>query len=624
LLSVGTEAQTQKAGAAGQGGLLSRWLTSQIDRDLIDAFRWLQREYLRPHHRALALAFLLTWLAAGATALLVWLVKPALSAILAGGRIELVFGLAAAVAALGPVSGFATLLMKRIEERVGQAVLTHLQGDLFRDFLHSDLRSTAEMHTGLMLNLCNSEAGRAVTAATTVCFTMVQDLILFLCLAAVMLSLDWPLSLLALSALPLIAFGLTRMGRRVRDLTEEHITIGRAISTRLADVLAALRFVKASDTADLEVSRHRELTKRRKRIAVALAQTKATTDPLVGCASGGVIALVILVAAFRVADGGSEAIGGLAAFLVSVLVAYRPVRRLSTSVLNLQTGLIAAQRIRSALDARVEVRDRPNAVPLTARRCTVEISDVRFSYDGKVDVLRGVSMTLGAGEIVALVGPSGGGKSTLLNLIPRLYDPSAGVIAINGIDSREFRLSSLRRSIGVVGQDAILLDDTIRGNLTYGSIRPDDDAEDEERLWAALNDASALNFVRQLPKGLDTPAGERGKCFSGGQRQRLVLARALYRDASILLLDEPTSSLDRSLEYDVRATLTRLAGKKTILIVSHRLPIVEFADRIYVMLKGEIVEQGTHAELMRREGGVYPQLFGIQDLERTLGMSLTT
>jgi ATP-binding cassette, subfamily B, bacterial MsbA len=623
LLSVGTEAQERQADAADRGGAFARWLIGQIDRDLIDAFRWLQREYLRPHHRALALAFMLTWLAAGATALLVWLVKPALSTILQGGRIELVFGLAAAVAALGPVSGFATLQMKRIEERVSQAVLTHLQGDLFRGFLHSDLRSTAGMHTGLMLNLCNSEASRAVTAATSVCFTMVQDLILFLCLAAVMLSLDWPLSLLALSALPLIGFGLMRMGRRVRDLTEEQITIGRAISTRLADVLAALRFVKASDTADLELERHRALTKRRKRIAVALAQTKAMSDPLVGCASGVVIALVILVAAFRVADGGSDAIGGLAAFLVSALIVYRPVRRLSTGALELQTGLVAAQRVRNALDARVEVHDRPNAVPLRARRCNVEISDVRFSYNGKVDVLRGVSMTLGAGEIVALVGPSGGGKSTLLNLIPRLYDPSAGVITINGTDSREFRLSSLRRSIGMVSQDAILLDDTVRANLIYGSRRRRSDAEEGERLWSALDDACALDFVRRLPRGLETPAGERGKRFSGGQRQRLALARALYRDASILLLDEPTSSLDRSLERDVRATLTRLAGKKTILIVSHRLPIVEFADRIYVMLKGEIVEQGTHAELMRREG-VYARLFGVQDLERTLGMSLTT
>ena len=203
-MSVGTKAEGQQAGAADQGGAFARWLAGQIDRDLIDAFRWLQREYLRPHHRALALAFMLTWVAAGATALLVWLVKPALSAILGGGRIELVFGLAAAVAALGPVSGFATLQMKRIEERVSQAVLTQLQGDLFRGFLRSDLRSTAGMHTGLMLNLCNNEVGRAVTAATGVCFTMVQDLILFLCLTGVMLSLDWPLSLLALSALAVL------------------------------------------------------------------------------------------------------------------------------------------------------------------------------------------------------------------------------------------------------------------------------------------------------------------------------------------------------------------------------------------------------------------------------------
>jgi subfamily B ATP-binding cassette protein MsbA len=622
LLSVGTKALERKGGPAERARAFTRWLVGHIDRDLVDTFLWLQREYLRPHHGALVMAFLLTWVASGATALLVWLVKPALSTIVEGGHFELVFGLAAAVAVLGPIGGLATLQLKRIEERVGQTVLTDMQGDLLRGFLQSDLRSTAGMHTGAMLNLCNSEVGRAATAATGVCFTMVQDLILFVCLAGVMFSLDWPLSLLALSALPLIGFGLIRMGRRIRRLTEEQVTVSRAISTRLADVLSALRFVKASDTADYELDRHREQTDRRKRIAIALAETKATTDPFVGCVSGIMIGLVVLVAAFRVAAGGSEAIGALAAFLVSVLVVYRPVRRLSAGALNLQAGLIAAQKIRNALDMRSEVQERPDAAALDSRQCAVDISDVRFSYDGKVEVLRGVSMRLGAGEIVALVGPSGGGKTTLLNLIPRLYVPSSGTIRINETDSRDFELSSLRRSIGVVGQDVILLDDTVRANLTYGCARRSD-AEEKERLWSALEDASVADFVRQLPDGLDTPVGERGKCFSGGQRQRLALARALYRDAPILLLDEPTSSLDRSLEYDLRTTLTRLAGKKTILIVSHRLPIVEFADRIYVMLKGEIVEQGTHAELMRHDS-VYARLFGIQDLERTLGMSLTT
>jgi subfamily B ATP-binding cassette protein MsbA len=207
----------------------------------------------------------------------------------------------------------------------------------------------------------------------------------------------------------------------------------------------------------------------------------------------------------------------------------------------------------------------------------------------------------------------------LLNLVPRLYEPSAGAIRIDGTDARDFSLSSLRRAIALVSQDVILLDDTVRANITYGAGKP----EDEEALWAALHDACALDFVRQLPEGIETRVGERGSFFSGGQRQRLALARALYRESPILLLDEPTSSLDRDLEQDIRGALTRLAGKKTILIVSHRLPIVEFADRIYVMLKGEIVEEGAHAELMRRDG-VYARLFGIQDLERTLGMSLTT
>jgi ATP-binding cassette, subfamily B, bacterial MsbA len=619
LLTGGTEAQAQSAGAAERGGAFGRWLGGLIDRELVDAFLWLQREYIRPHRRALATAFVFTWLSGAATALLIWLMKPAISTILEGGRPELVFGLVAAVIVLGPLGGLAALQTMRISERVGQSVLIRLQRDLFRGYLRSELRTTAGLHTGLMLNLCNSEAGRVMTAVTTFCFQMMQDLILFLWLAAVMLTLDWQLSFLALSALPLIGFGLVKMGRRVRALTEEQISIGHAISVRLADVLAAIRFIKVSDTADLELERHRVLTKRRKRLSVDLAQTKAAADPLVGVASGLAIGVTILVAAARVADAGPEAVGTLAAFLIAVLVAYRPVKRLSSGMIHLQSGLIAAQKIRMALDACVEVQEPPDTRPLMATRCAVEISDVHFSYDGNVDVLRGVSMSLDAGEIVALVGPSGGGKSTLLNLIPRLYEPSAGTIRIDGTDAREFSLSSLRRSIALVSQDVILLDDTVRANITYGAGKP----EDEEAIWAALHDACALDFVRQLPEGMETRVGERGSFFSGGQRQRLALARALYRESPILLLDEPTSSLDRDLEQDIRQALTRLAGKKTILIVSHRLPIVEFADRIYVMLQGEIVEEGAHAELMRRDG-VYARLFGIQDLERTLGMSLTT
>ena len=619
MLGGSTEAQAQRVGAADPGGAFRRWLAGLIDRELIEAFLWLQREYVRPHRRALATAFLFTWLSGATTALLVWLVKPALSTIIEGGRPGLVFGLVAAVVILGPLSGLAALQTMRISERVGQSVLIKLQRDLFRGYLRSDLRTTAGMHTGLMLNLCNSEAGRVMTAVTTFCFLMTQDLVLFLWLAGVMLVLDWQLSILALSALPLIGFALVKMGRRVRALTEKQISIGHAISVRLADVLGAIRFIKASDTADLELERHRALTRQRKRLSVDLAQTKAAADPLVGIASGLAIGGTILVASARVAEAGPEAVGALAAFLIAVIVAYRPVKRLATSVIHLQSGLIAAQNIRAALNSCVEVQEPPHTRPLRATRCAVEISDVRFSYDGYVDVLRGISMSLDAGEIVALVGPSGGGKSTLLNLVPRLYEPSAGSIRIDGTDVRDFSLSSLRRSIALVSQDVILLDDTVRANITYGAGEP----EDEESIWSALHDACALDFVRQLPDGMDTRVGERGSFFSGGQRQRLALARALYRGAPILLLDEPTSSLDRDLEQDIREALTRLAGKKTILIVSHRLPIVEFADRIYVMLKGEIVEVGAHAELMRRDG-VYARLFGIQDLERTLGMSLTT
>ena len=449
---------------------------------------------------------------------------------------------------------------------------------------------------------------------------MMQDLVLFLWLAAVMLTLDWQLSILALSALPLIGFGLVKMGRRVRALTEEQISIGHAISVRLADVLAAIRFIKASDTADLELERHRALTKRRKRLSVDLAQTKAAADPLVGIASGLAIGGTILVARRAWPKRAPKPSARSRRFSSRSSSCTGRCKRLSTSVIHLQSGLIAAQKIRAALNElrggsgaaaheavqgdalRRRDQRRPFQLRRQGRRAARRLDDARRRGD------RRAGRPLGRRQIhVAQPDPPSlralrRDDQDRWHRCPRFQpvEPAAvDRVGQPGRDSpgrygqgqhhlRRRRCPRTRRACGRRS--------TMPARSTScGSCR---------RVW-----------TRRV--------GERGSFFSGGQRQRLALARALYREAPILLLDEPTSSLDRDLEQDIREALTRLAGKKTILIVSHRLPIVEFADRIYVMLKGEIVEAGTHAELMRRDG-VYARLFGIQDLERTLGMSLTT
>ena len=603
--------------AVGLGAGLRGRLRALAGSRYVETFRWLQRDYLRPQYKLLALSFALAWLASGATAGLVWLVKPALTAVLSGDNPALVLGLALAVVVIGPLGGLATYFHSKIAETVGQRVLTGLQRDLFRSFLRNDLKNTAHTHTGVMISLTTSEAGRAMIGVTTLLFTLTQDAILFLCLAVVMVVADWQLALVALLALPAIGYGLVRMGGAIRSLTDQQIRVGQKISSRVTDVLGALRFVKASNAEDYELDRHRQLTKHRQQLAVALARTKSATAPLVDTASAVAIATAIVFAAVRASSGAPEATASLAAFLISVLIAYRPVKRLSKSITNFQVGMVAAQRIRNALARQPSIVDRPGARVLTGVG-TVRVDNVRFAYRRGHEVLKGVSPDLSPGRTVALVGPSGSGKSTLLNLIPRLYEVDDGAIHIDGTDVRDVTLSSLRASVALVSQDAAVLDDTVRANVAYGL----DEGHDDERVWAALEAARAATFVRKMAEGLDSRLGEGGKRVSGGQRQRLCLARALYRDAPILLLDEPTASLDARLEQDVRKSLTAAAASRAVLVVSHRLPVIEFADEIHVLLDGEIVESGTHRDMIVGDG-LYARLFKIQELELKLGRRLT-
>ncbi len=421
---------------------------------------------------------------------------------------------------------------------------------------------------------------------------------------ATMLWLDWVLSLVVLGVFALAAPALSAIAKRARRQTEAAQAQLGALSATLSESFAAARLVKTYGLEEHEAGRARTAFEARRKLARKLAYNRANTVPLLEIIGGAALAGVLWVAAWRI---GEEAmtLGDLIGIIGAVGAATPSARALGQANTLLNEGRAALSRIFSLLDEPTAINDKPGARTLSAPLGRITFEAVSFAYDSD-PALRNVSFSVNPGETVALVGPSGAGKSTVFNLLPRLYDATGGVVCIDGQDVREVTLASLRSAMALVTQEAALFHDSVRANIALGRAGASQ-AEIEE----AARAASAHDFIMALPQGYDTNVGERGAAISGGERQRIALARAFLRDAPILLLDEATSALDAASEARVQEALARLSRGRTVLVIAHRLSTVRNADRILVFNKGEIVEAGRHEELMSR-GGVYSGLARLQ------------
>jgi subfamily B ATP-binding cassette protein MsbA len=485
-------------------------------------------------------------------------------------------------------------------------VTRDLRNAVYRHLAHLPLGYFTQMKAGQILSRVINDTYETRLILTQIVTQSLQSASLVLVYIAILFSISWQLSLIALVILPLLGFSLQPMLRKLRRGNLRRGNVHGEMTSVLQETISGIRLVKASGAEAYEETRFAEGSNKYARSSLKLTRLALLAPPITEIIGTLIAVLILWIGAWQVLSTGSMTGATLLAFLTLVLRLLQPLKQLSQMRTTAQASLASAERLFEILDSPAEFqRDRGTRDSAQFER-DLRFEGVSFSY-GDAPVLKDIDLTARKGEVVALVGPSGSGKSTLVDLIPRFYEPAQGRIVLDGIDTREIKLPALRALTGIVSQETVLFHDTVRNNIAYGAAGE----YSQEQIEAAARAANAHDFITELPRGYDTLLGERGTRLSGGQRQRLAIARALLTDPPILILDEATSALDTESERLVQEAIDRLLRGRTVFVIAHRLSTIARADQILVLDRGEIVEQGSHAELLARRGAYY-RLYSLQ------------
>jgi subfamily B ATP-binding cassette protein MsbA len=569
-------------------------------RDLKRLYR-----YTAPYRFLLLGSWIATLGYALTSALLVAVVKPIFDDVLIKGvnpqRVAVL------VLALYILKGISSYFSTTLVASAGQRAVTDLRNDLYGHLLAQSFTFLRRHSTGALMSHITTDVERIQSAVSEMAGDVLKEGLTVVGLVVILFVQDWRLALLSLVGMPLALIPLVRLGSRLRASSETSLRRWRDISEILQETISGFTVVKAFGMEDFENDRFRRASQRLLNVNMRITKTTSIVPPLME-ALGGLALVGALLYGSHAIRTGHLTTGAFTSFLAALFSMYTPIKRLSRVNATLQSALAAGGRIFEVLDAKEEIRELPGAKVLPRINSVVEYRKVGFSYDGSVvPVLREVSFTVREGELLAIVGMSGAGKTTLVNLLPRFYDVTDGAILLDGTDIREGTIKSLRDQVGLVTQETLLFNDTVRANIAYGL-----SGVDGARIEAAARSALAHDFILDLPRRYDTVIGERGNRLSAGQRQRIAIARAILKDPPILILDEATSALDSESERLVQEALGNLMKGRTTLVIAHRLATVRNADRILVLDQGAIMETGTHEELLRRPKGLYARLYELQ------------
>ncbi|MEC9347143.1 MAG: ABC transporter ATP-binding protein [Pseudomonadota bacterium] len=541
-------------------------------------------------------------LVAAATAAITQVVQPIIDDVFVAKDETRLFGVTMAIVGIFVVLAVATYGQHYAVRAVGVMVSRDIQRDLYDRMIRADLKYFHASTVGQSISRFLNDAQIMRDAMATTVVALCKDMLTLVFLIGAMFWADWRMTLVAMVVLPLVALPIARIGRLSRKSSERTQVASGDLSSFLADTLYSVRQVKAYGREDYESGRAGTVIGKWQKAFLRNLQARALISPITELIAGTAVAAVVWFGGKLVIDGHMTP-GTFTGFLTALLFTVQPMRRLGKLHAAFQSGVAAADRLLRAMKDLPEIEDRSQGRTLKVSKGHVRFDNVRFHYPDGTEALKGINLECLPGRTIALVGGSGGGKSTVLNLIARFYDATSGDVTIDGQRVDSVSVASLRAAMGFVGQDTALFDDTVRANILYG--RPE---ASEAEVVEAAKAANADGFIRHLPNGYDTVVGSAGFRLSGGQRQRIAIARAMLRDAPILLLDEATSALDTESERKVQAALNRLARGRSTVMVAHRLSTVINADRIYVIEDGRVVESGSHAELMAR-GGRYAGLY---------------
>ncbi|MBY4832638.1 lipid A export permease/ATP-binding protein MsbA [Burkholderia dolosa] len=508
-----------------------------------------------------------------------------------------------AVIGLALVRGVSQYTSNYLLNYVSNRILLQLRLEMFRRMIHTGASFFQRETASTVINAIVFEVNQILSVLTGVMVTLVRDSLTVMFLLGYLFYLNWRLTLIVAVILPGIGWLVSKINRRLRRLNREHQTLTNELSYIVEETVGGYKVVKVHNGETYEMDRFTAMSKRLRGYAMRMTISGGLAQPLTQFLASIALAVVITIAVVQ-SSNDQTTVGGFVAFVTSMLLVISPLKHLIDVNQPLQRGMTAAELIFGLIDEPAEPQG--GGRPLAHARGEIEFRDVSFDYGAaERPTLDRISFKVAPGEMIALAGPSGSGKTTLVNLLPRFFDPTGGAILLDGVPVAEYDIHALRSQMAMVSQDVVLFNDTIAANVAYGQ------TPDRARVQAALEAANLADAVAAMPDGLDTLVGGNGMRLSGGQRQRLAIARAIYKDAPILILDEATSALDSESERHVQAALERLMEGRTTLVIAHRLSTIERADRILVLEAGRIVEEGSHDDLLRH-GGLYAHLHRIQ------------
>ncbi len=561
--------------------------------------------HVRPYWRAFAVALATMVLLAATEPALPALMKPMLDGSFVDNDPFVIRWIPFALVGLFALRGLATFVSAYCMAYVGTRLVMNLRQEMFERLLMQPMVFFDDSKRGRLVATAAYNVTQVTESATSVVTALVRDCLAIVGLIGWMFWLNWRLSLVTIAVVPPAVWLFRTVSRRLRRTSRDIQRNLGDITHVLEESISGQKIIKIFGGQDYELRRFGEAVQKARHYAMKQTVAAQSHGPILELLAAVALGVIVYIATLQ-ASAEQTTVGGFVSFMVAMLMLSAPMKRLSGVNAALQRGLAAAEDVFALID---RVGEPDNGQKEIGRaRGELRFAGVGLTYPGKsAPALADIDLTVDAGETIALVGGSGGGKTSLANLLPRFYDPTEGQVLLDGVDLHDIRLADLRANIALVSQEITLFNDTVAANIAYGRLGEVSEAS----ILAAAEAAHALAFIRDLPQGLDTPVGENGVKLSGGQRQRLAIARALLKDAPILILDEATSALDSESERQVKAALDNLMRGRTTLVIAHRLSTIERADRIVVLEQGRIVEQGRHAELLAR-GGVYSRLHAMQ------------